>query len=236
MQQEPNIPLSDNFELILDNSKDTSIINRESGLYQIYNNIYISEPANFSLLGSGLRGGCGNAARASDNLSLNFIDNLANVLEDLYDNNESVVFHLYFLTIPKVNYQLDFKKLMLHLNKYPLEYILDDNNITKFYKNIGLIYATGIIVFLSLCDIDNLRGIAKDINIGINTKIKIINSNVHKDLNNTIVNFKIKFEYDSEIMLIIYADYSNLRTPGPSNITFSKATYYSHPLGGGWEW
>jgi hypothetical protein len=35
---------------------------------------------------------------------------------------------------------------MLHLNKYPIKYIIDEDNITKFYKNIGLIYASGILV------------------------------------------------------------------------------------------
>ena len=117
---------------------------------------------------------------------------------------------MYFLTIPDVGtYKIDLKKLMSHLNKYPLEFIADANNITKFYKNIGLINATGIIVFLSLCDIDNLRDLSKDINNSINTNIKIINNNVHKDLNNTIINFNSKFEYDSEILLLIYADFNN---------------------------
>ena len=104
-----------------------------------------------------------------------FIDNLANLLEDLYDNNEFVIFHLYFLTLPKVDYEIDSDKLMLHLNKYPIKYIIDEDNITKFYKNIGLIYASGILVWYSISDINNLRVIAKDINIDINNKIKIIN-------------------------------------------------------------
>jgi hypothetical protein len=37
--------------------------------------------------------------------------------------------------------------------------------------------------------------------------IEIINKNVHKDLNNTIINYTNKFDINSEIMLIIQADF-----------------------------
>jgi len=75
-----------------------------------------------------------------------FIVNLAEVFEDLYDNNEFVIFNLYLLQLPKVTYEINLNKLMLHLNKYPNEYIVDNENITKFYKNTGLIYAFNLFV------------------------------------------------------------------------------------------
>jgi hypothetical protein len=51
----------------------------------------------------------------------------------------------------------------------------------------------------------------------INNNIKIINQNVHKDLNNTIINYKNKFDINSEIMLIIHADFDELK---PMKISF----------------
>lgn len=120
-----------NFELILDNSNKESILNRNSDVYKIYRNIYLSDITTTS--------------KVEVNTNT-FIENLAEVLEDLYDNNEFVVFHLYFFRLPKVTYELDLDKLMLHLNKYPLGYIIDDKNITKFYKNIGLIRVHGLLV------------------------------------------------------------------------------------------
>ena len=141
----------------------------------------------------------------------NFIDNLTNVLEDLYDNNEFTVFHLYFLIIPsKDNYHIDYDKLIKHLSKYPIEFIIDVKNITKFYKNIGLIFGIGILVFTSLYDIDNLTKISKNIKVDINNSIKVINENVYKDLNNTIINFDTKVDINSEIMLIINADFDKM--------------------------
>lgn len=71
-------------------------------------------------------------------------------------------FHLYFLTIPKVNYYKKYNKLMSHIKKYPIEYIIDENNITQFYKNIGLIYVTTILVWFYWHEIENLRVIAKN--------------------------------------------------------------------------
>jgi hypothetical protein len=40
--------------------------------------------------------------------------------------------------------------------------------------------------------------------------IKIINKNVHKDLNNTIINYTKQFDSNSEIMLIIHADFDKI--------------------------
>ena len=111
-----------------------------------------------------------------------FINNLINVLEDLYDNNEFTVFQLYFLILPKDrNYHLNLEKLIKHLSKYPIEYIIDNENITKFYKNIGLISAMYVLVFISIYDIDNLNKISREIKKGINNNIKLINENIYKD-------------------------------------------------------
>ena len=87
---------------------------------------------------------------------------------------------------------------------------MDDENITKFYKNIGLIFANSVLVFTSTYDIDNLSKISKDIKLSINNSIKVINENVYKDLNNTIINFDTKVNIDYEIMLIITADFDSM--------------------------
>ena len=59
---------------------------------------------------------------------------------------------------------INYIKLIKHLNKYPKEYITDEINITNFYKNIGLINAFKILVFLSIYDVNNLTKISININ------------------------------------------------------------------------
>lgn len=97
-----------------------------------------------------------------------------------------------------------------HFAKYPIEFI--DENIVKFYKNMGLLTAVG--VFSSFYDIENLKfkkKISLNIKKQINNNIKIINKNVHKDLNQTIINYTNKFDINSEIMLIIHADFDQIK-------------------------
>jgi hypothetical protein len=139
-----------------------------------------------------------------------FILNLAEILEDLYDNNEWTVFNLYFLVKPDFDrgIKLDIENLNKHFAKYPLEFI--HQNIVKFYKNTGLLTATGVFVFSSLYDFNNLTVISSNFKNIIKDNIKIINKNVHKDLNNTIVNYTNKFDINSEIMLIIQADFEEI--------------------------
>ena len=44
-----------------------------------------------------------------------------------------------------------------------------------------------------------------------NKNIKNINNFVYKDFNQTIVNYKDKFDNNSEIMLIIHADFDKIK-------------------------
>lgn len=113
------------FKIILDNSNEKSIINRENGLFKIYHNVYLN-----------------NIATQNNNQFMNnpnkgkFIINFTNVLVDLYDNNyDYTVFNMYFIINPlslNLTGHIDFIKLIEHLNKYPIEYIRDENNITNF--------------------------------------------------------------------------------------------------------
>ena len=48
---------------------------------------------------------------------------------------------------------------------------------------------------------------SKDIKNVVNKNIEIINKSVHKDLNNTNINYNSKFDTSNEIMLIIHADF-----------------------------
>ena len=41
-------------------------------------------------------------------------------------------------------------------------------------------------------------------------EIKVINENVYKDLDNTIINFNTKVDVNSEIMLLILADFEEI--------------------------
>ena len=81
-------------------------------------------------------------------------------------------------------------KLNKHFDQYPLEFI--DQNIVKFYKNTGLLTAAGVLVFASIYDINNLTEISINLKKHILSNIEIINKNVHKDLNNTIINYNNK--------------------------------------------
>lgn len=103
-----------------------------------------------------------------------------------------------------------FVKLNEHLSKYSLEFI--DENIVKFYKNTGLLNVSGILVFLPFYDINNLIRLSSNIKKHFIKNIEIINNNVHKDLNNSIINYKNKFDVNSEIMLMIHADFDTIET------------------------
>ena len=47
--------------------------------------------------------------------------------------------------------------------------------------------------------------------VTLNYSNLLINKNVHKDLNNTIINYTNKFDINSEIMLIIHADFDKIK-------------------------
>lgn len=142
--------------------------------------------------------------------------NLAEIIEDLYENpnNISTVFNLYFLIKPDFDkiIKFDIVKLNQHFNKYPLEFI--DDNILKFYRNTGLLSSAGILVFFPNSDINNLIVISKNIKNAIIKNIDNINNSVcypNKDLNNTIINYNSKFDSSNEIMLIIHADFNKIK-------------------------
>ena len=186
------------WRILLDNSNTNSINNRENGIYKVYDNLFLNES---TLL---------NYNDINDSMTDKFTLNLAEILEDLYDNNEWTVFNLYFLVKPDFDrvIKFDIENLNKHFAKYPLEFIHE--NIVKFYKNTGLLTATGVFVFLSLYDFNNLTVISSNFKNIIKNNIEIINKNVHKDLNNTIVNYTNKFDINSEIMLIIQADFEKI--------------------------
>jgi hypothetical protein len=58
--------------------------------------------------------------------------------------------------------------------------------------------------------LNNLTKISSQIQNTIIDNIEIINKNVHKDLNNSIVNYTNKFDIKSEIMLIVHADFEKI--------------------------
>jgi hypothetical protein len=186
-----------NLSLFIDNTNEKSIIERKNGIYKVYDNLFLNT---------------GNVPNKYETTTLidKFTLNLIEILEDLYDNNETTVFYLYFIIKPDYDFviKFDIVKLNQHFAKYPLEFI--DQNIVKFYKNTGLLTAVGIFVFYSLYDINNLTNISSNIKKDIIDNIDIINKNVHKDLNNTIINYTKQFDINSEIILIIHADFDRI--------------------------
>jgi hypothetical protein len=188
-------PKNNKWNLILDNSKNKSIINRENGIYKIYDNIFLNE------------GQVSNSQDINNKITDKFILNLADILEDLDNNNVLTVFKLNFLVKPDLNrfIKFDIVKLNQHFAKYPNLFI--NQNIVKFYKNTGLLTSFGIGESLSFYEFDELIGISSIIKNIIIENTETINKNVHKDLNNTIINYTNKFDINSEIMLIIHADF-----------------------------
>jgi len=65
-------------------------------------------------------------------------------------------------------------------------------------------------VFTSIYELNNLTKISINLKKDLLSNIEIINKNVHKDLNNTIINYTNKFDINSEIMLIIHADFDKI--------------------------
>jgi translation initiation factor 2 beta subunit (eIF-2beta)/eIF-5 len=70
-----------------------------------------------------------------------------------------------------------------------------------------LLTAFGVSESLISYDIYDYLKISRIIKNTIINNIEDINKNVHKDLNNTIINYTNKFDINSEIMLIIHADF-----------------------------
>jgi hypothetical protein len=60
---------------------------------------------------------------------------------------------------------------------------------------------------LTIYDYNDFTRISSEIKNTMINNIEIINKNVHKDLNNTIINYTNKFDINSEIMLIIHAEF-----------------------------
>ena len=184
------------FNTYLDNSNTNSIQNRENGIYKIYDNLFLN---------------AGKVLNHNDIMTDTFTFKLAELLEDLHDNNKSTIFNFYFLIKPdfKRVVKFDVVKLNEHFNKYPVEYI--DANIVKFYKNTGLICVSSILVFAPFCDINNLLRLTSGIKRRVISCIENINNNVHKDFNNTIINYTDKVNINTEIMLIIHADFNTIK-------------------------
>lgn len=127
MNEEKKNDLKDKKEstiLSYDGSKSDNILSRKNGIYKIYKNIFLNERKLF-------------------------IRNMTDILEDLYDNNSFTIFKLYFL-LSSENKDLhrfvkyDLENLNKHLSQYD-PYILDEN-ISKVYKNTGLLLGVEILV------------------------------------------------------------------------------------------
>nr|YP_010691086.1 LAGLIDADG endonuclease [Phellinus igniarius]WBU93187.1 LAGLIDADG endonuclease [Phellinus igniarius] len=178
-----NIYSGDKPVVILDNSNSKSINSKINGIYKVYENLYLNN---------------------------NFENNLSEIMEDLYDNNEHTVFKLFFIRkfTKKYTKKLDLVKFVDHLSKYPTETLRFNN--CKVYKNTGLFYSFELLVFLSLCDFDNLMNISKNVKKEIITNVEAINVNLPLEQFNTILNYCDEFKFNEEITLIIQADFDKI--------------------------
>jgi hypothetical protein len=66
--------------------------------------------------------------------------------------------------------------------------------------------------YFTFYDINNLIRLSSNIKKHFIKNIEIINNNVHKDLKFIIINYKNKFDVNSEIMLMIHADFDKIET------------------------
>ena len=144
-----------------------------------------------------------------ENVYLNnmFKYNIADILEVLYDNNEFVIFKLYYIRKPRVSYSMNVDKLFKHLDRYPLEFIMD--NLTMFHKNMGIVGCSYIMVWTSNCDINNLQVIASNMHEKLLSNIVDINNKIYVDYGNSIVNFNTPMDLSNELYLFIGVDRSN---------------------------
>jgi len=169
--------------LITDNTKSHNFINRENTLYKVYYMYYDSQ----------------------------FNKNITSILENMYDNNEFVVFNMYFLISPENrDFIIDADKLLSHMNKFDTDVL--NNQIVKVFKNTGMVLAQSIVVGLSLYDENNLKSISKSIRINMINNIKEINQFVHEDFHNTVLNFDkpINLEKD-DVIIVIGANFDILK-------------------------
>jgi hypothetical protein len=104
--------------------------------------------------------------------------------------------------------KFDVVNLNKHFSKFPAHIL--DKEITKVYKNTGLLFTCQIFVWFSNYSIENLKVIADSMKNNILKNINIINSTVHLNKKNTILNYSEKVKKDSEILLIINADFKTM--------------------------
>ena len=173
----------------LDNSSTKDNVLKNEGIYRIYNNLYFND---------------------------NFIENLAQIMEDLHDESEFTVFRLFFFQSNKVLpcthplFRKGVNSLIKHLTSYPTETLVF--NKCKVYKNIGLLFTIELLVFTSFCDFNNLKNISNNIKIGALNNIENINKTIHLDQGNTIPKFNDKVNPDEKLMLILHADFYRLKS------------------------
>lgn len=162
--------------------------------------------------------------KISENVYLNdmFKDNIAEILEDLYDNNEFVIFKLYYIRKPRVSFSMDEVKLFKHLDGYPLEFLME--NLTRFHINMGLVGCSYIMVWTSNCDIKNLKVIASGMREQLLSNISNINKDIHVDYGNTIVNFNTPMDLLNELYLFIGVDRSNPHMISACNNFYKKSS------------
>lgn len=95
----------------------------------------------------------------------------------------------------------------LKLKKVLFENEILNENITRVYKNTGLINSTTLLLFMDIYDTDDLNNISKDIYKDIIKNINIINDNLDLNLGNTITNYLNKVPVNKELFLFINANY-----------------------------
>jgi hypothetical protein len=146
-----------------------------------------------------------------ENVYLNdmFKYNIGDILEDLYDNNEFVIFKLYYIRKPCGYFTIDEIKLFKNLDRYPLEFLSE--NLTMFHKNMGLVGCMNVLVWTSNYDINNLQEIASTWSMreDLLSNIVDINKKINVDYGNTIVNFNTPMGLLNELYLFIGVDRSN---------------------------
>jgi len=209
------------FNIILDNRQKESIINRKNGIYIIYDNLFL----NAGDIGVSKKYSKNKIYKLTKNIydhkylpknqikypQDQFIFNLIKILEDLHENNECTFFKLYFLVKPDFNkgHISDIELMNEHFDEYSISFL--NHTLVKIYKNTGLLTVISVSVYNSFYEIKKLKKKSLNIKKYLSINIKNINDNVHKDLNNTILNYTNKFDTNSEILLAIHADFDKLK-------------------------
>ena len=167
----------DEAKLILNNSNSESEIEKDKGIFYIYENLYLNK---------------------------NFEKNLSRIINNTYEHNDETLFR-FFLVKKQKSSGFKIVQFVSHLASYP-SFTLKEFN-TKVYKNTGLIFSQDLFLNFALADDLKSAQLSKHILDNAIKNISEINESFHLEHSNTYPLIKDKFNLDDELLLMVHYEY-----------------------------